>query len=181
METEQPKIEPIQIEPTKTEQPKTEQSSRGPLTVGYYHPTASFLSVTEHIAVMDANEGLVALTGYSLAQQDAQVVARSIADACLFAAAPELLETARALATLVRFLDPRARRTVTAEGEDIIDELLRRADENVAKAAGPLCPADHDNEDHEGAAAPCTPGYRLCPVCLEIAHVNGIDVNLYRA
>ena len=159
----------------ETEQSNIEQPTRGPLTIGYYHPTASFLSVTEHIAVMDANEGLVALTGYNFPEQNAQIVAQSIADARLFAAAPELLGTARALAALVRFLDPRARRTVTAEGEAIIDELLRRADEDVAKAIGPLCPAGHVS----GTA--CAPSYRLCHECLEIAAMNGIDINEYRA
>lgn len=77
--------------PPQNEAPVQPGHTRGPLSVGYYRPTPSFLSVVEHIAVMDERGGLVALTGYSYTDQDPEIVAQSIADARLFAAAPDLL------------------------------------------------------------------------------------------
>lgn len=56
----------------------------GPLEVGYYTPSVAFKQTTEHVAVMQADGALVALTG---PVGDAQ----SEADALLYAAAPDLL------------------------------------------------------------------------------------------
>lgn len=59
------------------------------LTTGFYRPTTSFASITEHIAVMDAgDQTLVALVG---AGDDVPANLKESQDlAALFAAAPEL-------------------------------------------------------------------------------------------
>ena len=110
--------------------------------VGYYHPTERFLAVWEHVSVMDtsktvpgADGELVALFGPSQCGGATEEEANeSRRQAQLFTTVPDLLEDVRALATLVRFLDPRARRNVTPDGEEVIDEILRRADADIARA-----------------------------------------------
>lgn len=66
-----------------------------PLEIGYYVPTRAFLAIPEHVAVMEANGALVALTGPSGdAASDAEV-AEARRYARLIVAAPELLESLR--------------------------------------------------------------------------------------
>ena len=69
------------------------------LTTGFYQPTASFQSIPEHFAVMDAdNQTLVSLVG--AVDDDVENVKESIEHARLFAAAPELLEALTAILAL---------------------------------------------------------------------------------
>lgn len=67
--------------------------SPGPLEVGFYVPTARFLAVREHVAVMKPGGELIALTGSSNNDEKDQ----SLADARLYAAAPDLLAACEAL------------------------------------------------------------------------------------
>lgn len=60
-----------------------------PFEVGYYQPSPHFLAIPEHVAVMSANQGVIALCGPNDAES--QEYAR------LFAAAPDLLESLEAL------------------------------------------------------------------------------------
>lgn len=70
------------------------------LTTGYYTPTESFKSISEHIAVMfEDNQTLVAIVGAS--DNDPENLAETHEYAELFAAAPETLQKlSHALATI---------------------------------------------------------------------------------
>jgi hypothetical protein len=61
------------------------------MTIGFYHPTESFKSIPEHIAVMwEDDQTLVAIVGAS--DDDPDHVTESQEYAELFAAAPETLQ-----------------------------------------------------------------------------------------
>ena len=108
----------------------------GSLSTGFYCPSQSFLSASEHVAVMDADGGLVAVTGYSYADEDAEIVEQSIADARLFAAAPELLEGLKTMAALVQLMDPRPLGSIPPVVANVIDETLGLVRAVIARAEG---------------------------------------------
>lgn len=70
------------------------ESADGPLEVGYYTPSDSFRAITEHIALMRPDGGLIALFGPATDPQ-------SFKDAHLFKAVPALYEACRLALALV--------------------------------------------------------------------------------
>lgn len=72
-------------------EPAPELPKPGTLTVGYYMPSPKFARITEHVAVMRATDDPFAWFDELVAVTGPAGNPRSIAEAHLFAAAPDLL------------------------------------------------------------------------------------------